>query len=1318
MFVIYVLIGALTANGAISLRHLPVNEQLSSNMLNAIHQDANGFIYFGTATGLHRYDGHRIISYINNPQDSTSIIDNYVQDIQTYHNDMLLVKAGDKYCIFDPKTGRFDCDITPKLKKYNISKYPGIITVDGLDIWLTVEGEGIFRYSPKDGVRKVAGIERYADEEITDLIVQPDHKEAFAITDTGKILIVNTSAMALKGVSDTPDHSDGNRVYSLYADRDGIIWVFAETGLYAYELSSDRWIDNFGGISWPDGIPNIVTQDRKGRIWIGYNHGGIAVINKHGGIELIRNVESDSRSLAANTVSSLFEDKTGTMWIGTRKKGVSIYNESSYKFDFHKFPDVNCIIPASDGNLWIGTDTDGLFLTDAGYHTLKTYGNGRESKAIVCLLPAKDGTLYAGTYAGGILAVRNGLLSTITEKDGLSSDNVWSMMEDDDGRILIATLGGGFQVYDPKSKTFETYNMENSRLTSRFATSLTPNGRGGVYIGTSCGVADFDPSTRQISMITGTRDKSKSLSNLIINQVFYDSRGLLWIGTRSGLNIYNPAKDKLMELNIDAVPGQNFILGIAEDQNHSMWVSIGGTLTNIRVAEDKDADFPEFTFHNYNSSDGLQNCDFNQRSFCMLPNGEMLVGGLYGINSFKPEKILFNTYNPRVKLTGMMLNNTNVRIGEKYDGNIILPEDIDYMHKIHLKHSQNNFTLFFSTDDYVLPEKMTFSYKLDGFDDKWIELPVGTQQISYTNLSPGTYTLYVKATNNDGVSSTDIKSVSIRITPPWYGSITAKIIYILLFIGLLFLAIYLVRKRERRIYLTKIREEKHRKQEDLNQLKFRFFTNISHELRTPLTLITAPLDSMIAKEEDDAKKKKLSVMKANANRLLNLVNQILDFRKNEISGLTFQPSSGNIVSFARQICDSFLSFSEKRNIKFSFSASSENINMVFDEDKMGKTIMNLLSNAFKYTPDNGTVDMDVSEKSDTLIITVSDSGKGISDEDKKHIFDRFFQASNGDNNSAGSGIGLSLVAEYVKLHHGKVFVSDNPGGGTIFTVKIPVIRSDSDNTEASAGESYAEDIHDIRKSDGNEKPLVMVIDDNADLLELIFDEFSSDFKIVTAENGKVALPKIKTSFPDLIISDIMMPEMDGIELCRRLKSNPATANIPLIILTAKHDMTAKIEGLTLGADDYVTKPFNIEELRLRIDRLIALKKKGFRRNLIDPEPEKIQITSLDKQLIEKAVKYVEKNIDNPDLSVEEMSASLGMSRVHLYKRIKHLTGKTPIEFIRIIRLKRAAQLLKESQLNVSEIAYKCGFNNPKYFSRYFKDEFGILPSAYQENNKE
>ncbi len=1287
-------------------------------MLNTIYQDADGFMYFGTAAGLHRFDGYHLTSFTNHVNDSISLIDNYVQDIQSFPDGRLLVRAGEQYCLFDPKTDKFDTNISAVLKKYGIEKYPDIITTDGDDIWFHIAGDGIYRYSPKKGVQKVNGLDKLLkDREVTDLIVQSDHKEAFAVTDHGEVALINAGAMSLKSVAKTPDSGAPELVYTLFADRDGILWVFAQSGLFAYDQAADKWIDNFSSTKWPMEIPNAITQDHKGRIWIGYNHDGIAVLNKNGKIEFVRNVENDSRTLPANSVNALFEDKAGTMWIGTLKKGISIFNESSYKFDFHKFPDANCIMSSSDGRLWIGTDTNGLFLTDRNFNVIWAYGDGDKSDAVVCLLETDDGTIYAGTYAGGIMRIRNGVLSKLTKKDGLASDNVWAMRKYGDDKLLLATLGGGLQIMDPANLSFQTFNTDNSGLKSRFTSSLADDGNGLVYVGTSDGVAIFDKKSQTISMLSD-KLKEQVLSNPNINQVFVDSRGLLWIATRNGLNIYNPVKGKLMEIDINSLSGQNFILGITEDRNHSMWISAGGTLTNILVNPQSEGDFPQFTFHNYNSSDGLQGCEFNQRSFCMLPNGEMLVGGLYGINSFKPERILFNTFIPDVMFTGLQLFNRDVKIGEKYDGHVTLPAPLNTLSELTLDYSQNDFSIYVATDDYVLPGKTVFSYRLEGFNNEWTDLPAGMHHISYTNLSPGTYRLFVKATNNDGITSSNPKSIIIRITPPWYASTLAIILYVLLFIALILLTIFLIRKRERRIYRRKIREENHRKQEELNQMKFKFFTNISHELRTPLTLITAPLDSMIGKEQDESKKKKLTIMQSNANRLLNLVNQLLDFRKNEMSGLTLHPSQGNIVAFARHICDSFLAFSEKKNIRFSFHASADYIPMTFDEDKMGKTITNLLSNAFKYTPDNGSVAMDISTASNKLILKVTDTGKGISDEDKKHIFDRFFQTSDTPSSVAGTGIGLSLVAEYVKLHEGNVSVSDNPGGGSIFTVEMPIKRLDATASATSSSEDPASSVapHESENEDSGEgKSRVLVVDDNPDLLTLLEDELGADYAVSTAANGKLALEQVKRVAPDLILSDIMMPEMDGIELCRILKSNPATVNIPLMILTAKHDVAAKIEGLTLGADDYLTKPFNIEVLKLRINKLLALKQKGVKGTLIDPEPQKIKITSLDEQLVEKAVKYVENNMDRPELTVEEMSAELGMSRVHLYKRLKQLTGKTPIEFIRVIRLKRAAQLLRESQLYVSEIAYRCGFNNPKYFSKYFKEEFGILPSLYQDN---
>ena len=567
---------------------------------------------------------------------------------------------------------------------------------------------------------------------------------------------------------------------------------------------------------------------------------------------------------------------------------------------------------------------------------------------------------------------------------------------------------------------------------------------------------------------------------------------------------------------------------------------------------------------------------------------------------------------------------------------------------------------------------------------------------------------------------------------PW-----AYIVYALLIVGVVFFSLYVVQRRERNKFRIRQIEEDAKKKEELSQMKFRFFTNVSHELRTPLTLIISPMESMMKEITDEKLHGKLQLMYRNAQRLLTLVNQLLDFRKNEMAGLHLTLSEGDIVAYVRSICTSFLMLSEKKHVHLTFFSAMESLNMSFDEDKIGKVVMNLLSNAFKFTPDGGRVDVALEmskEMSGRLLIKVSDTGVGIRDEDKERIFERFYQVEQEEpeHQSTGSGIGLSLVRDFVTLHEGTVRVVDNVGSGSVFLVELPVkhirvsppkpaplteeVEEHEELLPGMEEEALSVDLLDDMEDneDEKEKPLALIVDDNEDLVAFMKDSLSLYFRIQSASNGREAWQKISELMPDIIVSDVMMPEMDGNELCRWVKTDKRTSDIPMILLTARQAVEDKVEGLTIGADDYVTKPFNVEILILRMRKLIDLSKKRKAKSLIDPEPSEIAITSLDEKLVENAIKYVEANIGRCDLSVEELSRGLGMSRVHLYKKLLQITGKTPIEFIRVIRLKRAAQMLRESQQNVSEIAYQLGFNNPKYFSKYFKDEFGVLPSVYQE----
>ena len=617
-------------------------------------------------------------------------------------------------------------------------------------------------------------------------------------------------------------------------------------------------------------------------------------------------------------------------------------------------------------------------------------------------------------------------------------------------------------------------------------------------------------------------------------------------------------------------------------------------------------------------------------------------------------------------------------------------------------------------------------YQLKGFNKEWLSLTEGVHSLTFTNLAPGKYILSAKAVNSDGYIGQDVSSLEIEVLPPFWMSWWAYLLYFMIGVGLLFLARFRLLKREREKFKLHQIELEVAKNEGVNNMKFRFFTNISHELRTPLTLIIAPLEQMLKEESnDESRKMRLQLMYRNAHRLLVLVNQLLDFRKGEMSSHHLSLSEGDIITYIQGVCDSFLLMADKKQIHFSFFSSVDHFTMAFDADKVGKIVMNLLANAFKFTHEGGRVTVmveHIQEDIDVIEIKVADTGVGISDADKEHIFDRFYQTENKENVDAtsGTGIGLSLVHDFVALHGGDVTVFDNIGKGAVFVVHIPVKHVDvqyhpansmpvPDLLPEAAGRFNEE-------ADKSQFPLLLIVDDNDDFRLFMEYSLGLQYRVKLASNGKEAWDILQNceEMPDLVVSDIMMPEMDGNELCRLIKEDKRTAHIPVILLSAKQNTESKVEGLTMGADDYVTKPFNMTILVLRIRKLIELSRYNVSKGTIDPAPSDIVITSLDEKLIEKAIKYVEDNISRSDLSVEELSRELGMSRVHLYKKMLQITGKTPIEFIRVIRLKRAAQLLRDSQLHVSEIAFQVGFNNPKYFSRYFKEEFGVLPSAYQE----
>ena len=1152
-------------------------------------------------------------------------------------------------------------------------------------------------------------------------------------------------------------------VNSLYIDENGMLWIGTREGLnryngtdiQTYKLEKDNPHSLFSN------TVTRITGDQNGHIYLLCND-GVAQLDLRTlqfKTLLVDHIQSiyyhDGLYIAKKNEIYLYNEKTGNfdlcyqlpgknpeiyclhsdgryLWIGTTSEGVYRLKQDNQELTHPiETGNITSIYEDSEKELWIGSWEDGLYRvkTDGTIVNFRHDANNPHSiSSNFARACCEDnlGNIWIGTFNGGLYCIEGNRMRSFKAgaETGLMSDKIWVLQEDRKGNIWIGFLDAGIQCLNPSDHTFKTFDLKRAGLDDFHIASLCLTDEDDLIVGTaSQGVAVIDLENYKVKAILH-EDDHIGLAHNEINQVFKDSRGLIWIATRGGLDVYNVKTGKLKGFAGIMPDNGGIVAGVAEDANGDMWVTSARQLVHLNVIKDKTGGY-QFVPHVYNDKDGLQNCDFNLRSICRLHNGAILVGGLYGINVFSPENVHYNKQLPKVFFTRLSLFNKVVQIGERVDGSVLLPEALNGMDKLILKYKQNIFTISLASDNLSLPEKTCYMYQLEGFNKEWLSLPEGIHSVTFTNLAPGNYVLNVKAVNSDGYVGKEVAHLNIEVLPPFWMSWWAYVLYVVAGIGLLFLARRQILKRERERFRLHQIELEVAKNEEVNNMKFRFFTNISHELRTPLTLIIAPLEQMLKEEGDGNRKVRLQLMYRNAHRLLMLVNQLLDFRKGEMSSHHLSLSEGDIISYIQGVCDSFLLMADKKQIHFSFFSSVDHFTMAFDADKMGKIVMNLLANAFKFTPEGGRVTVmleHIQEDKELIEIKVADTGIGISDVDKEHIFDRFYQTENKDmgENAGGTGIGLSLVHDFVTLHGGSVTVFDNIGKGSVFVVHIPVKHVDVQyhpvNTIPVSALLPESSEKTTDEADRSQFPLLLVVDDNEDFRTFMESSLGLQYRVKLASNGKEAWNFLQNceEMPDLVVSDIMMPEMDGNELCRLIKENKRTAHIPVILLSAKQTTESKVEGLSIGADDYVTKPFNMTILVLRIRKLIELSRYNASKGTIDPAPSEIVITSLDEKLIEKAIKYVEDNISRSDLSVEELSRELGMSRVHLYKKMLQITGKTPIEFIRVIRLKRAAQLLRDSQLHVSEIAFQVGFNNPKYFSRYFKEEFGVLPSTYQE----
>ncbi|UPK67432.1 two-component regulator propeller domain-containing protein [Chitinophaga filiformis] len=1335
---------------------LDIHSGLSSNQVNTILKDADGFLWFGTSSGLNRYDGYSCRVFRRQPNDNSSLSDNFIRWLYPLPDGKMWVLTKGASCIYDAHTEKFDTACNAYL--HSLGLPPGFIKniVKGGQgrYWFLYEDGGLYLFSDRDKktrlfnqgpspdpAAKITGVQETEDGKLwmvyeDGFLQQSDiagNKTAFSSTVFRQL-------------------NPGNNSYSLLLDNDGDVWIWCfPYGAFLFH-PKDNSIRRFSESSSPTKLSsNLVTQivqDKKGIIWIATDYGGVTLINKKDNFRTsyLLNDLKDPKSLSQNSIRVLYKDYDGVIWLGTYKQGLNYFNSNTVRFPCYRheisnlnslpYDDVNRFVEDKQGNIWIGTNGGGLIYFDRRNNTFRQYlhnpnnPNSLSNNVIVSLCIDHKGILWIGTYTGGLNSFDGNKFTPYKHdsKDtfSLSEDNVWEIFEDREQRLWIGTLGGGLDLLDRTTNRFRHHQFENGTgpLSSNYITAFMEDRHGNLWVGTDNGITIFEKNKTTSTFLRATNAKN-SLSNNNIISIIEDSKGQIWVGTREGLNLFDEQTGNFQSFTTaDGLP-DNMILNIIEDNNNTLWMSTPRGLCSAIPGQKANA--PRLFVVNYDETHNLQNREFNENAALKTRSGELLFGGPSGFNIIDPGKIEQSSYRRKIVFTGLQIFNNDIAPGTQVNGRMLLRQALPQVHEVDLKYKENVFSIEFASLDFPHSTQDKYAYMLEGFNTDWLYANGDQRRVTYTNIDPGHYVFKVKALNSDGQWSA-IKTLAINIEPPIWRTPLAYVIYVLTAAGLFLLARRIILGR---IHLRYEMEQQKREMERahaIEQMKTKFFTNVSHEFRTPLSLIISPLDKIIKQATDDEQKKQLNLVQRNARRLLSLVNQLLDFRKMEVQEIKLHPSIGDIVPFCEDISLSFTDIAEKKKIRFSFSSDIDRLEMYFDRDKMEKILFNLLSNAFKYTHDGGTVSIRLlytppvnNESNGTLAIEVKDTGIGIPADKHERIFERFFQTDLPENMvNQGTGIGLAITKEFVKLHCGVINVESEPGKGTCFTVLLPAKKIYEPLTCTSTGPLQPEDAADLMHEAGSKngkRKTILVVEDNEDLRFYLKDNLKVQYHVEEATNGKEAWEKLKALNPDLIVSDIMMPVMDGIELAKKVKAETLTSHIPIILLTARGSEEKQLEGFNVGVNDYMTKPFTFEILASRIRNLLMQQKmlqKRFQKQ-IEVNPGEVTVTPVDEKFLREALELVEKNMDNADFSVEDLSSAMCMNRVTLYRKILSLTGKTPIEFIRSIRLKRAAQLLEKSGLSVSEIAYSVGFNNPKHFSRFFKEEFQRLPSQYVTN---
>lgn len=1354
-------------NSGLYFDKINYNEDFSPSMISSIIQSKKGFVWIGTENGLFRYDGYNFKRYTRDKKIEGSLSNSHINVIFEDSDEELWVGTNNGLNYFKKNANNFVAiDLNEEIKggKNYISSF---VEDEFKTVWVGTFG-GLKKINKQNkSLENISTDSNFILNQSRVLSIFYDKQYGLIVGTSKGIQCFDPIKSSLKNLPDVfyknPEFLKA-KIWKTIKTSNGDLWFGTETkGAFHYSRENETLVQYKNDYTNQNSISSNWINDiiiiNQNTIWFATKE-GLSVFNKSTN-SFTRHKHSplNSSSLTDNDIKCFLKDKSGSIWLGTTAGEINFYNKSNSNFikitETYKpnFGLNNAIVTAvlndENGSLWVGTYGGGLNFLDFKNNTSEAFliekEGQKKTKNIITAIVKKDAeNILCGTFNG--LFQFNIKTKTFKQiplsASGIIEDErpITSLLLDNDD-IWIGTNGNGLK-HVLSNGTVENYLNDGSTnsISDNFIMDIDFR-KNGFWIATQDGLNFFNKTTKKVTKIYKSNQQN-SIDNNSLTVLFTDSKGRLWIGADfDGLYCLDETSETFFTLNKSNGLSDATIKSIVEDKNGNLWVSAEDFLFQIKIKNGtKKLQISDVEVIKFTEKDGISSKQFSYNCNTVFNENQLVFGGSKGLLVFNPKKVVKAKNNNDIVLTKLIINNEIIDSGEKSS---ILKKNISETSEITINYDQGYIGIEFSNLNFINPKKSIYAYKLDNSFSKDDWHNTGTQnRINLANLAPGSYLLSIKSSNEDGNWNQKIKTLKINILPPWWRTWWAYCVYVLLIVISFYLVYQFIRNKvrlKRKLFLEHAENE--RKQEMFN-MQLNFFTNISHEIRTPLTLIKGPVEELLYTTENNPKTiKKLKTIQQNSDRLLKLVNELLDFRKAEKGHMKLYCEKQDIIAFCFDIYESFKGIAAEKNIEYKFVLDSNTIPVYFDKNQMEKVIFNLLSNAFKFTKKNGKIVFAVEQRSNSdnkVYIKIKDNGIGIPENSKNNIFNRFFQVDDRGVNNVGSGVGLALAKNIVELHQGEISIPEEKESwaNTVFQIELllgnkhlskdqivedeeqetaNIVNTDRVHIDKS---NFFEDSFEITESEVTSgKKTILVVEDNEEVRKFINEILEEDYTIVDFCNGIEALSYLDKEIPDLIVSDVMMPEMNGLDFCKHIKSNETTNHIPVILLTAKASTDNRIEGLTTGADAYISKPFNIQILKLTILNLLStkeiLKQKYSGNFIVDADLNKL--TTPEDLFIKKLMKIIEENLEKPDFDVNMLVNEIGMSRTILYKKVNSLTNHSVASLIKYIRLKKAADIILKTTHPISEIAFLVGFNDRKHFSKEFKKVYKVSPTEYKNS---